>query len=244
MRLLLFLLFFMQLHVAGFAQKPPHAVKAAPEVKIDSSVIKLRHLDSAAVAAYKNKRAFNYTENPNGKTWIAKIIYWISDFFDKIFNSKAFNNRYFGIFLKGLIYLLLVVLLVFIISKLSGIDLKILAKKSTDIRVAYTESLENIHEINFDEQIENALKAGNYRLVVRLSYLKTLKILSDRAEIFWMPDKTNQAYLAELKNEQQRQAFAQLTYQFEYVWYGDFPIDKSSFESINQSFQQFNQKWV
>lgn len=85
------------------------------------------------------------------------------------------------------------------------------------------------------------MQMGNYRLVVRLLYLKTLKQLSDRELIHWLPEKTNQAYVLEIADQAKQQEFAQLTTQFEYIWYGEFFIDKNSFAPIQESFHQFNQ---
>lgn len=82
----------------------------------------------------------------------------------------------------------------------------------------------------------------NYRLAVRLLYLQTLKHLSDKEIIDWQPNKTNLAYVAEVQNGQGYEEFTPLTHQFEYVWYGDFKLDKSAYEHIQLAFQQFNNR--
>ena len=110
------------------------------------------------------------------------------------------------------------------------------------VEVPYSESLENIHEINFDEEIEKAVALHNYRLAVRLLYLKCLKQLSDRNLIQWKIDKTNSAYIYELSDPNQRQTFSRLTRQFEFVWYGNFAIDQQAFGNINQMFQDFKKQ--
>ena len=108
--------------------------------------------------------------------------------------------------------------------------------------VPYTESLENIHEINFDDEIEKAISLRNYRVAVRLLYLKCLKQLSDKNLIQWQLDKTNAAYLYELTDPVQKQTFGLLTRQFEYVWYGNFHIDSEAFGDINLLFQNFKKQ--
>jgi hypothetical protein len=45
--------------------------------------------------------------------------------------------------------------------------------------------------------------------------------------------------LNELADMDQRQSFSVLTRQFEYVWYGDFPVDSRSFQNINTLFHDF-----
>jgi hypothetical protein len=37
-----------------------------------------------------------------------------------------------------------------------------------------------------------------------------------------------------------KQQFLQLTAQFEYIWYGEFFINRESFSTINSNFDQFN----
>ena len=112
--------------------------------------------------------------------------------------------------------------------------------KLGDVEGFKKETLENIHEIDFSEQIAIALQNKNYRLVVRLLYLQTLKQLSDKNLIDWQPEKTNQTYVSELKQQPYHQQFVSLTNQFEYIWYGEFYIDENTFQPIYQSFQEFN----
>jgi hypothetical protein len=60
--------------------------------------------------------------------------------------------------------------------------------------------------------------------------------------IQWQIDKTNSAYIYELKDVNQQKAFRLLTRQFEYVWYGNFAIDKDAFGSISNLFQDFKKQ--
>jgi len=93
--------------------------------------------------------------------------------------------------------------------------------------------------MNFDAEIEKAISRHDFRLAVRLLYLKCLKQLSDKELIRWQIDKTNAAYIYELTDPVQKQTFGLLTRQFEFIWYGDFPIDKDTFSKINALFQNF-----
>jgi hypothetical protein len=133
--------------------------------------------------------------------------------------------------------------IVFAIFKMIGVDLSFLfRRKSKAVPIPYSESLENIHDINFDGAIEEAISKHNYRLAVRLLYLKCLKQLSDASLIKWQPEKTNNSYLNELADADQKAVFGSLTRRFEYVWYGEFPIDEQAFSRINLQFQEFKSK--
>lgn len=217
----------------GQKQQPK---KSSSVVKNDTSKVDVRKIDSAAVKSYSKQKDFIYDDVPPDS-----LSLW-DRFWNWLWNllGKAFSGKLSGTLVKYILIGLVVAIVVFLIIKLAGLDYKVLAGKSKSLDIPFEETLDNIHEINFDEQLAQALQSNNYRLAVRLLYLKTLKHLSDQKMINWLPEKTNQTYVNEIHNVEKKQVFANLTLQFEYIWYGDFSIDKNEFESINQSFKQFN----
>lgn len=222
-------------------QQPIVKATALPKkkliVKNDSAKVELRRFDQQAVNKYSVQKEFIYDDVvPATQTLWQKFWSWFWRSVNKILGNKMGGN-----IVKYILTGLVIAIVVFVIFKLIGIDFKFLSGRSKIIEVPYQESLENIHEINFDEQIEKATQEENYRLVVRLLYLKTLKRLNDQNVINWKPDKTNQTYILEIIDEKDQNDFANLTKQFEYVWYGEFYIDKRNFEPIQQSFTHFNQ---
>ncbi|WP_113654542.1 DUF4129 domain-containing protein [Pedobacter namyangjuensis] len=210
----------------------------------DSSKITIKQIDEQAVNEYSKQRDFIYDDvTPAGLSWWDRFWMAVGRWFERLFSGggKRLPNTGFLVFLKYASITVAVALIVFIVMKIFGLDLKFLTGKSKAVDIPYEESLENIHEIDFEDHLENAISNGNYRLAVRLLYLKTLKQLTDRNLINWQPEKTNQTYIAEL-TEEHKTDFADLTLRFEYIWYGDFYIDKESFEPINESFNQFNKQ--
>ncbi len=107
-----------------------------------------------------------------------------------------------------------------------------------------TEDKEEIVELNtesdFDKQIRLALEQRNYRLAIRYQYLKSLHLLSEKRLIFLSADKTNFDYVNELINHPQRNPFAALTLNYDYVWYGEFDIDEIIYRKIETNFTHFN----
>ena len=63
-----------------------------------------------------------------------------------------------------------------------------------------TKETENIFEINFQQEIDKAVQAGNYRLAVRLLFLRLLKNLAEKNIIQYQQDRTNFDYLMQLGN--------------------------------------------
>ncbi|MBS7566078.1 hypothetical protein KHS38_16845 [Mucilaginibacter sp. Bleaf8] len=222
------------------ARALPNA-KPALVLRTDTARIQTRYFDKAYLDECRKLPEYHYEDLKQKPSLWTRFWRWFWHLFDgfKVKNSHSFYY-YLAIFLKYLFIALGLATLIFILLRLAGIK-NIFRKKSAEAEVPYTESLENIHEIDFNTAIEQAINEHNYRLAVRLLYLKSLKQLSDANLINWQLDKTNSAYIDELKNMEQRDAFAVLTRQFEYVWYGEFSINSQTFQNINTLFTHFKQ---
>jgi hypothetical protein len=97
-------------------------------------------------------------------------------------------------------------------------------------------------ESDFDKLIRQAMNAGNYRLAVRYQYLKTLHLLAEKNYVQLAVDKTNFMYVREIANYDLQNAFARLTLNYEYVWYGEFTIDEIVYRNMENGFSTFNAK--
>ncbi|ATP58578.1 hypothetical protein CPT03_19965 [Pedobacter ginsengisoli] len=233
--LVFFFLFFGILQVqANVGGRDSIAKKTV--VRLDSTNVNLRKFDKSKLDTYSKKTDFIYDDAPapNLSLW-DRFWLWVWDLI-----GKTLNNKVTGGLVKYLAIVVLVGLVVFLVLKIIGADLKIFSRQSQKVEVPYTESDDNIHEINFNDQIEKAVATANYRLAVRLLYLRTLKKLSDRSLIHWLPEKTNQTYISEINDPDKKKEFSKLTHQFEYVWYGEFFIDKENFYIIKDTFERFN----
>jgi hypothetical protein len=216
--------------------------KKTPAVlRMDSSKVSVHRFKESALDKYRADRDYQYNDKGAGQGLSFWDRFW-NWFWQNLFGSLRITPG-FGTFLKYFFLILAVGAIIFFIMKLLGMDMgNLLLGKSRKTPLAYTESTENIHEINFDEEIEKAIANHNYRLAVRLLYLRSLKQLSDNGLIQWQPEKTNSVYVYELNNPSVRQSFVSLTRQFEYVWYGGFNINGAAFGNINQLFQNFKKQ--
>ena len=238
---------FLLLTSTLLAQKPKvnafkKVAKDTIALRLDSSKTKVRQFDGQAIERYKAEKEFQYGESDTQQlNWWERFWKNFWAWIDRLFGSDEAPKKSKGwpAFVKYAVIAIVVVGIIFVIFKLVGVDWKIFSKKSKEIEVPYDESLENIHEISFEDELLNATQSQNYRLAVRLLYLQTLKLLSDKELIDWEVNKTNAIYVKEFTQNGGNDVFANLTYQFEYVWYGDFPIDKSIFDLIQASFEQF-----
>ena len=218
-------------------------VKKAPlTLRSDRMRIDVRKFNKEALDAYRRDKDFNYNEKGGdiSVSWWERFWTWVWDQFRKIsFSAVPGSAAFWKVFFIAVFS----AVIIFVIIKLMGMDITLLFKgKPRVVEVPYSESLENIHEISFDDEIEKAIENHDFRLATRLLYLKTLKRLSDAGRIKWELDKTNSAYISELKHPVQKKLFSVLTREFEYVWYGGFPVDLPVFERIRDTFRDFNRE--
>lgn len=157
------------------------------------------------------------------KSWFTKVMEAIGKFLLNIFDALGPVVAYLAFF--GLI-----VFLAFLILQNSGYQAISIQKSSAPIEAM--EEIENIHELDFDKLLKEALESGNFRLATRIYYLKLLKILSDRKVINWEINKTNRDYLYEIKSGKVKEAFRSATRTYEYVWYGDIELDGEHFSKV------------
>jgi len=104
-------------------------------------------------------------------------------------------------------------------------------KKISKPRAPDPAHVEDIHELEIDKLLDDAVGSGNHRLAIRIYYLGLLQALDERGFIHWKKDKTNRDYLAELfsKNRYYNEV-KRLTLAYEEVWYGDHQLSVSTYE--------------
>ncbi|SEB42216.1 hypothetical protein SAMN04489761_0614 [Tenacibaculum sp. MAR_2009_124] len=159
--------------------------------------------------------------------------------------AKVFAN--FFTFLASIFPYLLALLVVFILIKSFVYNDKDLWKfKKTKIptnkKLIYEDEEEDIHENDFERLLKRAKNNGDFRLATRYYYLLLLKNMSKKNLIDYHKDKTNSQYIFELKNAETRKQFSYLLYIYDYVWYGEFPVDDIKFENIENNYSTFIKK--
>lgn len=185
---------------------------------------------------------FDYTTSKPRESFFEKLQRKIAQLIRAIFGDTSMETssqitnvviRLFAIILVGF-------LLYFIIKFLiNNNGLSFFGKKNKKVEINEEELHENIHEINFPQSIAKFENDGDYRSAVRYQFLYILKKLSDKKLILWNPEKTNKDYVAELKANHLKNDFYNLSYIFDYVWYGEFSIDQNSYDKFKKQFHGF-----
>jgi hypothetical protein len=231
--LISFLLLFFSL-TAYPVPKPARAAVSHYVLRADTGKLVVRSFDQEKLKDYREQSAFQYAEDAPDTAW-ERFWNWIW-----MLLNLLFSNQGSGAIIRYVVIGIFAAVIIYLVIKAAGLDMGIITGRSKALNIPYTESLENIHEINFHEEIQQAITNGNFRLAVRLNYLSTLKRLNDQMFITWQPEKTNQTYVSEITDLVMKQQFLQLTAQFEYIWYGEFFINRESFSTIKSNFDQFN----
>jgi hypothetical protein len=204
---------------------------------VSQSPYQLRKFDREKVKAYRQNDDYAYdraagSEAPN--LWERFRAWLIEKIFRPLLRDERLDYWRWGI------YGICALIIGWAVLRMTGTGVRgLFFGKGKSNSFSYEESEANIHVIDFDKMIADAVDQGHYRRAVRLFYLKTLKQLSDRGLIDWRPDKTNHDYLREWKRRDIEPGFRQVTVLFEYICYGDFSIDLDRFQQAQKAFQDF-----
>jgi hypothetical protein len=101
---------------------------------------------------------------------------------------------------------------------------------------------EDIFAISYQQEIDKAVANADYRLAVRLQYLRLLKNMTEKSMIRYQQDKTNMDYLMQLADTGYYHDFFRITRHYEYSWYGQFTVSAEAYRLITQDVEQFENR--
>jgi hypothetical protein len=146
-----------------------------------------------------------------------------------------------GVLLLWLIVLGIVGYIIYrlVLSKNSILFQKSAKKKNVAGDVA---GVEDIAATNWEKLMQKAEQDKDLRLAIRYAYMWLLQLLQEHELIRYRIDKTNYDYYAELQETAYKQSFRQLSRQYEYAWYGQYPIEDAAFAAYIHQFNQLKQQ--
>jgi len=250
MRFLIVFLFFVS--IGSYAQSDSTAVvldtaqyfEAEEEKKLedatapdDSTAVTVREFDESRMNELRDDDMLYYKEPPTvAETLWDRFIRWLLELLSRLFSSAIQTD--WGNFFTWVLFIAIGVVVVITLLKVDA--WRILTGKGAAIKHEVLE--ENIHEMDFENLIREALAQKDYRKGIRLIFLYALRLLSDRQLIHWQSGKTNLDYVSELDHQELKPGFSRLSYFFEYAWYGNFLVNEATFNKVNQIFQDWRQK--
>ena len=200
----------------------------------DSFKVEIRIPSDNILDKYRDNPDFNYNTNPEPEDWITKIRNWINQQLSNLQTSTAYLTA-----IDIVMYTLMVIAIIIIIVGLIKSDVKGLFygnRKKQGIKVKEYE--EDIHQLDFEKLIADALESKNYKLAIRYKYLNMLKVLADKKIINLNNNKTNRDYLREINTRELAESFKNATVRFEWIWYGNFPVNEELLTSSELVFNE------
>ncbi|MCW5912114.1 MAG: DUF4129 domain-containing protein [Cyclobacteriaceae bacterium] len=260
MRLLL-VLCCMALVTPGMAQFPvsPDAVTATDSTATDSLNIEYyddeevpdyagpadtvtvayKKFSTARLDSLKADDELQYTQPPTvaESVW-QRIKRWIGWFFRTLFEKTTTTD--IGRFILYTVILIAIIIIVMTLLRVNAF--RVFYSGADTSKQAYAVFHENIHEMNFEQLIQEATGKKEFRLATRLVFLYALKLLSDKHLIEFAPGKTNHDYVEELNTGEIKTGLNELSFYFEYAWYGNFVITELQFQRVKQTFTFWKEK--
>lgn len=221
-------------------------VAQTDNLRYDKSPIEVKQFDSEKLESYKNDTDFQYKEVERKKNFLDKILEWLGNKFYQ-FLQWLFGERraegVFGFIVKVFPYIIAVLMVLLLLKIFLNIKTEAIVSgngKQSKIHIQTDEEL--IKNKDLKSLITNALADNDYRLAIRYHYLNTLKSLEKKELIIWEQQKTNHDYEREINEPKLQHIFKNLTYLYDFVWYGNFDIDQSEFEKAAHLFQNMEKE--
>jgi Domain of unknown function (DUF4129) len=205
--------------------------------KVDTLAIDHRAFSEEKINEFKADSDFRYGRPREGMTPWQRFLMWIAILIQTFLHYAT--QTFVG---QVILYTCCALLILYVILRLLDIDARDLFTRTSSSKIDFKLAEENIHGLDFEKLIAQAAERKEYRDAVRLTFLFSLKKLSDANLIKWLPGKTNDDYLHELREHPTLPRIQELRYYFDYAWYGHFEVDNETYSGVKQTFQDFSNK--
>lgn len=172
------------------------------------------------------------------ESWFRRLLAWIGRWFKNMFSIDLPETQIGGYFLR----IVAIGLLIFLAYILYKSTFQKLFARSEGSSFDYEAKIEDIHEIDYKTEIEEALVQRNFLKAIRLYYLYCLKLLDQHQAIEYKHWKTNHDYFYEIKDREVKSNFTQLTDYFDFIWYGHFKATEQAVSEVEGIFSSIQGK--
>lgn len=172
-------------------------------------------VDTARLAAWRQDGEFAYDRElvPHQKSVMEWIGEQLEQFMITIFGSNFYSDNASTIWI--IVAVISFLAIGFFLLKRHP---ELFVRSDKGKQVEYDVTDDNIYGVDFNKEIEKAMNRYDFREVLRLVYLQTLRLLSDNHLLDWQPFKTPTQYTLEWRNAD----FQLMTHLFIRVRYGKF----------------------
>lgn len=219
--------------------KPKVVTVDEKKITTDQGAIVPVHFEAKFKEKYASNE-FQYEVKRSEKSWWDRFLAWLEQLFKDLFGLSDGVSSTAVDWTINILATLIVLVVIYLIVKsiLNKEGQWIFGKSTTKKIISYDDIERNLQHIDFEKLIKETQKSGDKRLVVRYYYLWILKKMSEKDLIEWNPEKTNSDYLYEIKSEALRKDFGYVSYLYNYIWYGEFEVDESTFDQAIASLEK------
>jgi hypothetical protein len=209
-------------------------------LQIDTNEINRRSFDN--LKDVYSGEDFIYERSIESSGWWTRFKQWLKDWLKDLFNLKnqgqVSKATDIAIKIAGVIIFLLVIYFIFK-AVMNDEGSWVFGKSSDKPIIPVTDIENNIHATDFEILIASAESESNYRLAVRFYYLWLLKTLTKAEIIEYDVEKTNSDYQNEISSTELKNKFNYTSYLYNYIWYGEFDVNKTQFDKAKYAFNNF-----
>ena len=185
---------------------------------------------------------FVYEINKENSGWWTRFKQWLNDLFKDWFDIKNSDkaSNITDLMLKiGAVFIFLLVAYFIFKAVMNDEGSWVFGKSSDKNIIPVTDIESNLSITDFEKLTKEAEKSKEYRLAVRYYYLWLLKNLTSAEVIDYDVEKTNSDYYNEISSEDIKKRFSYTSYLYNYIWYGEFDVNKLDFDKAKSTFTNF-----
>lgn len=188
---------------------------------------------------------FEYIESISDKMSLVKVLY--NRFKELVYSFLPKQNLQVSVWLLKLLGVLGGFLLLYTFYRYFIASKVFFAKnpkesKSVVDSIDYVEK--NLMKLNVQTYIDTALQNADYALAIRYQQLLNIQKLQEKGYVLWDQAKTSIELIDQVDDEQLKKDYISCTRVYDYVWFGDFKINKEHYEVYRRAFEDFRRRWA
>ncbi|MBT8184818.1 MAG: DUF4129 domain-containing protein [Eudoraea sp.] len=226
-------LFVLLLSFAMYSQQKTDSLQL---IEDKNQAIDQKSFDAPLHEKYQGED-FNYDiKEGEAQNLIERFLQW---FFQTLRDNFGIDisPEVLGI-LEIFIYVLMGGLVIYLVVRfLLGENVSAIFKKTPSQLADINLSEDHIEHVDLDTLLAAAIGQKDFRLAIRYQYLKVLKSLSQRSIIDWHYEKTNRDYLKEIRTPAIQSLFKDVSYLYDYIWYGEQYINEEVYVAAESRFE-------
>lgn len=181
--------------------------------------------DTTQLQEYLEDPAYQYQKRAPKTSWVQRLWQDFLDYLERMFSDGAdFGERLFSILLVA--GAIVVLAYFFLRSRFQNLFVRGDRRRGRSMRILD----EDVPVEQLAQKIRVAIQEGDYRTAYRWTYIDLLHKLGQSGTISLHGNKTNRDYKREFRAAHMQQDFTTLADAFDFTWYGEYPIDQSTFD--------------